>query len=212
MKKFLLISLCLMATTAFSAPRFGVKGGAMFGNVDEDVLVHPIASETTNRTGLVAGVWGEIPLVVLEGFAIRGDVLYAQKGAEYQLRGFSNEVFDVTVIADELTFTPFAVYYFPIPAVRPFLEIGPEVGITVKDGVRADGDSFDSGGAWKDTNFSLNVGGGVDFQLGKRSITLEVKYNRGLTNMGGWVENAPGYPAPDVKTNGIQLLAGIQLI
>lgn len=207
MKRFLLISLCLMATTAFSAPRFGVKGGVMFGNVDEDFLVHPTASETTNRTGLVAGVWGEIPLVVLEGFAIRGDVLYTQKGAEYRL--FDN--YDVTIIADELTFTPFAVYYFPIPAVRPFVEIGPEVGITVRDGVKIDGDHYGSYGAWKDTNFSLNVGGGVEFQLGSRAIMLEVKYNRGLTNMGGWTENAPGYPAPDVKTNGIQVLAGIQL-
>jgi len=206
MKKFLLISLCLMATTVFSAPRLGVKGGVMFGNVDEDFLVHPTASETTNRTGLVAGVWGEIPLVVLEGFAIRGDVLYAQKGAKYEIFNI-----DVTVIADELTFTPFAVYYLPLPAVRPFIEVGPEIGITVSDGVKADGDSFDSGGAWKDTNFSLNIGGGVDFQLGSRAISLEVKYNRGLTNMGGWTQNAPGYPAPDVKTNGVQLLVGIQL-
>ncbi len=206
MKNFLLISLCLMATTAFSAPRFGVKGGVMFGNVDEDFLVHPTASETTNRTGLVAGVWGESPLIVLEGFAIRGDVLYTQKGAMYEIFNI-----DVTVVADELTFTPFAVYYLPLPAVRPFIEVGPEIGITVSDGVKADGDSFDSGGAWKDTNFSLNIGGGVDFQLGSRAIMLEVKYNRGLTNMGGWAENAPGYPAPDVKTNGVQLLVGIQL-
>ncbi len=207
MPKFFLISLCLMATTAFSAPRFGVKGGAMFGNVDEDVLVHPTASETTNRTGLVAGAWGEIPLVVLEGFAIRGDVLYAQKGAEYQILEHS----DFTVIADELTFTPFAVYYFPIPVVRPFLEIGPEVGITVRDGVRVDDRHYDSSGNWKDTNFSLNVGGGVEFLLGSRAISLEVKYNHGLINMGGWTDSVSGYPAPDVKTNGIQLLAGIQL-
>ena len=195
-----------MATTAFSSPRLGVKGGVMFGNVDEDFLVHPTASETTNRTGLVAGVWGESPLIVLEGFAIRGDVLYTQKGAMYEIFNI-----DVTVVADELTFTPFAVYYLPLPAVRPFIEVGPEIGITVSDVVKADGDSFDSGGAWKDTNFSLNIGGGVDFQLGSRAIMLEVKYNRGLTNMGGWAENAPGYPAPDVKTHGVQLLAGIQL-
>ncbi|NUO20395.1 PorT family protein [bacterium] len=206
MRKLLLISLCLMATTAFSAPRFGVKGGAMLGNVDEDFLVHPTASETTNRTGLVVGVWGETPLVVLEGFAIRGDVLYAQKGAKYEI--FS---YDVTVIADELTVTPFLVYYFPTKVIRPFLEAGPELGLTLADGVKVGGDKFDSGGAWKDTNFSLNIGGGVEFSLGSRAIALELKYNRGLTNMGGWAESAPGYPAPNVKTHGIQLLAGIQL-
>jgi len=201
-----LLLVCLLTTTAFAAPRFGVKGGVMFGNVEEDVLVHPIASETTTRTGLVAGVWGEFPLVILEGFAIRGDVLYAQKGAEYEI---FNE--DVSIIADELTFTPFAVYYLPIPAVRPFLEIGPEVGITVKDGVAIDDEHWDSNGTWEDMNFSLNIGGGLDFQLGRRAITLELKYNRGLTNMGGWAEGVPGYPAPEAKTHGVQLLIGIQL-
>ena len=54
-------------------------------------------------------------------------------------------------------------------------------------------------------------GGGVDFQLGSRAIMLEVKYNRGLTNMCGWWPSTPEYHLPDVKTQDVQLLAGIQL-
>ncbi|MCB9357534.1 MAG: PorT family protein [Calditrichaeota bacterium] len=205
--KYLLFALgaLLLVSSSFAAPRFGVKGGLMFGNIDEDIPNQAYTFDTKNRTGMVAGIWGELPLMILDGLAVRGDVLYAQKGAKYEI--FNQDVKD---IADELTFTPFAVYYLPLPAVRPFFEIGPEVGLTVSDGVRVDDENFNSNGNWKDVNFSLNIGGGVDVQLGKRAVTLEVKFNRGLTNMGNWDSNAIG--GEEAKTYGVQLLVGVQLI
>ncbi|MCB1060127.1 MAG: outer membrane beta-barrel protein [Calditrichaeota bacterium] len=209
MKRLFMI-LCLLfisVTTLYAAaPRLGVKGGLMFGNVDEEIPDQVIHFTTKNRTGLVLGAWGEIPLVVQENFAVRGDLLYTQKGATYEIFGG-----DITVIADEMTIAPFLVYYLPVKVVRPFLEIGPELGLTVSDGTKVDGDSFNSNGNWKDANFSLNVGGGVEFGLGGKAIALELKYNLGLTDMGGWGEDAPGAGKTTAKTYGVQVLASVAL-
>jgi hypothetical protein len=207
-KLFVILLLMLVSVTASyaAAPRVGLKGGLMFGNVNEDIPNQTISFDTKNRTGIVLGAWGEIPLVVLENFAVRGDLLYAQKGATYEIFGD-----DVTVIADEMTISPFLVYYFPTKVVRPFLEIGPELGLTVKDGSKVDDDTFDSNGSWKDANFSLNVGGGVEFGLAGKAVALEAKYNLGLTDMGGWAEDAPNAGNTTAKTYGVQVLASVAL-
>lgn len=194
----------VFAVSAIAGPRLGIKGGVNLGNVNEDIPNQTITFETDTRTGLIAGIWGEVPLIVLDGLAVRTDILYTQKGAEYDI---FNE--HVVVKADELTLNPFLVYYFPTGAARPFIEAGPELGLNVSDGVKVDDDSFDSEGNWKDTNFSLNLGGGIDFKFGGTSLMLEARYNYGMVNMGSWDSNAQG--GEEVKTYGIQLLAGITL-
>ncbi len=209
MKKVLLISLCLMAALllneqALSAPRFGIKAGLNIANIDKDIPDQSVNFDPKAHTGIILGAWGEIPLAALENFAVRADVLYAQKGAQYDILSSH-----VKVIADELNVSPFLVYYFPIKVVRPFVEAGPELGLTVADGYKVDGDKFDSGGKWKNSNFSINLGAGAEFSLGSKAIFVEGRFNRGLTNMGSWDANATGNEK--AKTYGIQLLAGIQL-
>ncbi|MBK6764737.1 MAG: PorT family protein [bacterium] len=155
------------------------------GNINEDIPNQSINFDTETRTGLIAGIWGEIPLIVLDGFAVRADILYTQKGAEYDI--FNERV---VVKADELTLTPFLVYYFPTGAARPFIEAGPELGLNVSDGKRRRIVQFN--GNWKDTNFPLNLGGGIDFKFGGTSLMLEARYNYGMVNMGSWDSNALG--------------------
>lgn len=205
MKHTLLFALVLVfAVSAIAGPRLGIKGGINLGNVNVDIPNQTTTFVTDTRTGLIAGIWGEAPLIVLDGFAVRADILYTQKGAEYDI--FNKHV---VVKADELTLTPFLVYYFPSGAARPFLEAGPELGLNVADGAEVDDDSFNSNGNWNDTNFSLNLGSGMDFKFGGTSLMIEARYNYGMVNMGSWDSNALG--GEKAKTYGIQLLAGIEL-
>lgn len=205
MKNLSILLICgLLASTAFSAPRFGIKGGLMFANVDKDIPDQSVNFDPEMRTGVIVGAWGELPLVALEDFAVRADFLYTQKGAQY-------DIFDkqIKIIADEIVVSPFLVYYFPTKVVRPFLEAGPELGLTVADGYKIDDEKFESGGNWNSSNFSLNLGAGVEFALGGNALFVEGRFNRGLTNMGNWDTNAEG--DLKAKTHGVQLLAGIQL-
>ncbi|MBK6765408.1 MAG: PorT family protein [bacterium] len=204
MKKIIVILACLATSVAVSAPRIGIKAGLNFANVDKDIPDQSVNFDPEMHTGIIVGAWGELPLGALENFAVRADFLYTQKGAQYDI--FNKQV---KIIADEIVVSPFLIYYFPTKVVRPFLEAGPELGLTVADGYKIDDEKFESGGNWKSSNFSLNLGAGVEFSLGGNALFVEGRFNRGLTNMGNWDANAEG--DLKAKTYGVQMLAGIQL-
>jgi hypothetical protein len=77
--------------------------------------------------------------------------------------------------------------------------------------MKDDNQSWDSHGAWKDNNLSLNVGAGVLLPLMASDLSVTVRYNLGLKNMGGLAAPVSGGDITS-KTNGIQLLLGYNFL
>jgi hypothetical protein len=203
MKKVLLLAiLCgfIFTTSSFALVRLGVKGGVNFANVNADFPAQVVKPDFKTRTGFLAGVSAEVD-IPMTNFGIRGDLLYTQKGTKYTVM---NE--DVKINEDEMVLAPFVVFYLPLPKIKPFIQAGPELGINVRDNVKVGNESTDSGGHWKTTNAGLNVGAGVLLPLGVNELSVDMRYNLGLSNMGTWATGNGG----DIKTktNGVQLLVG----
>lgn len=202
-----LLSLLLCSTFALSGPSFGIKAGinASYVSVETPVIVEDMSYQ--NRTGVIAGVFGELPLRVISNLSLRGDLLYVQKGTQYYFLGDNFEVAE-----DEITFAPYLVYNLnTLPSIQPFIEVGPELGINIQDKITAnDSYSHDSNGSWKSANISLNIGGGLVAPIGNKSLTIEGRYNAGLTDMGTWI---PDYlEGTRTWTKGIQVLIGYSFI
>jgi len=82
---------------------------------------------------------------------------------------------------------------FDSPVVKPFLLAGPAIGFKVE------------GAATKTFDFSLDAGGGVEFDVAPTiGLLVEARYSFGLVNV-----NALG--GSTVKTRGIYILAGVHV-
>jgi hypothetical protein len=205
----LFVLLALASSTSHAILRLGVKGGVNLANVDADIPNQVFTFDTKIKPGIMAGAFAEVPLMLSGGMAVRGELLYVQKGTKYKISYIMSNA-DINVSEDELVLAPFLVWYFPVPKVSPFIEIGPEFGMNVRDRITADGGpAFDSNGNWNSTNMSLNFGGGVRFSVGTRNAHADIRYNLGLTDMGSWDPNSIG--DVNTKTNGIQISAGVDL-
>jgi hypothetical protein len=199
-----LLLVCLFACShsSFALLRLGLKGGVNLANVSMDIPNQTIPTEDVVKPGFIIGAAAEVPVSPLGDWAVRAELLYAQKGTQHKIMGQK-----IQVSLDELVFCPFAVYRFPLPAVKPFLEAGPEFGWNVVDKMKDDHGSWDSQGAWKDNNLSLNVGAGVLLPLLASDLSVTLRYNLGLKNMGALASSATSSDITS-KTNGIQLLLG----
>jgi hypothetical protein len=185
----LCISL-IVCSPSFALLKMGIKGGVNLA----DVTVSNSNVSYKMKPGFVGGLSAEIPVSAGGGLAVRGELLYVQKGAKFTLVNESGKL-----STDELVVAPFLVYHFAIPV---FLEAGPEFGFNTRAEEQYGGPTYNIGPQWKKQNVSLNVGAGIEFPLGRNELSLDARYNLGLVDMsvgGGDVKT---------KTNGIQVLLG----
>jgi hypothetical protein len=202
----LFVVTLFFSVSAFAGPNFGIKGGANFANVRVDVPVDVESISYTDRTGIIAGVFGELLVPVVSNLSLRGDLLYVQKGTKYNFLDS-----DVTVSEDEITFAPYLAYSLTsITRIQPFIEVGPELGVNVRDRTTVNGHAHGSGGAWNAMNLSINFGAGLLIPIHNHSLTIDGRYNSGLTDMGTWIPNY--IDGTRTWTNGFQVLIGYSLL
>ena len=206
--KNLLIVICILAFSAlsFGKPAFGIRGGLNFANASHD----PEGDyESSTKVGLLIGGNVEFSLSPANTTTLRFEWLYAQKGWKEEgtlhVSGFGDVDYEGTSTVDEFVLAPFIVQRFPAEGVTPFIQFGPELGLNLTAEAEADavGMTFTEDiPDWSDMNFSINFGGGLAFPTGKGEFIIDVRYNYGLLNM------YTGDADYDVKTNGIQFMAG----
>jgi len=90
--------------------------------------------------------------------------------------------------------------------IKPFLAVGPGLGILLSS-KQTDGEEVDVKDYTKSTNFGIIAGAGVAYQMEGGSLSLEARYEIGLSTI---AKNAEGDDAAtaDIKTSDISILVG----
>ena len=183
MKKVAIVLVLLFATSVFAQGlAFGVKGGINYATLSGDDV-----GDVEWKLGLVAGAVAAFD--VMDMLVIQGEVLYSMKGADSADASLGLTYIEIPVLLK---------YNVPMAGmVSPNLFIGPSLGILLS----ADADGEDVKEFFKGTDFGVVIGAGVDFDLGTGKVTLDARYNLGLTSLDD-TDDA------DVKNSGISVMVG----
>jgi hypothetical protein len=167
MKK-LLFTLCLLLTVgvvanqAIAQTGFGIRGGVNFANLNDT------DANTDTRTGLMAGLYFNFP-ITNSPVSIQPEVLYTQKGYEIGDDPIKLDYIEVPVLAK--------FDFITDGSITPNVYFGPAIGFNVSAKDEAGLIQGDIENSVKDTEFSVVVGGGLDFGR----LDLGVRYGAGLT-------------------------------
>ena len=201
----------LASTASAQKNRIGILGGLNFANLDVD------SGKTSNRNAY--GFGGFLELGLGEKLALCLQPMFLQKGAKIVMEegaeGLSGE---------------FQMSYIEIPVLLklplgsggavPYLLAGPTVGFVTSSKVLVKVLEISVDADFKDATKSLDVGavfgGGIQLPMGQNRIFVEAKYSLGLADIAQAGEiNALGMtgsiPDTEVKTKGIQIMAGISM-
>lgn len=189
------ILLLIWHSNSYAFLRLGVKAGVNFANVStsQDSVSYKM---TPGYTAGVSAAFGLGPSI-----GLRGELLYVQRDVKFTAIGQ-----DGKLKLSEWVFAPFLEFRFPTPGgVVPFLQAGPEFGLSDIAKQSYGGQEMSIKDAWKKNNFSVNLGGGIMIPIGNNDLTLDARYNLGLADMtvkGGG----------KTRTNGIQLFLGYNFL
>jgi len=202
----LLLSLSNISFSQDSPMKFGVRGGLNLANTNEGT---PEGVDKKMRTTF--GVGGVLEYCVSPMFAIQVNALYNMKGVKFKgtesVMGQSYE-FEGAGKYTYLSIPIFAKVPFGQGTTRPYIILGPEIGILLSakawakvSGVSADTDVKEH---MKSFEFALNFGAGIGFPIGSMSAFVEGRYGLGLTNT--WKESEDS-----IKNSVIYINLGILL-
>jgi len=196
MKK-LLFSLCLLLTIGLFAQQaqaqtrsgFGVRGGVNFSTLND------VNESPDSRTGIMLGVYANY-LIADSPVSIQPEVLYTQKGFESGNTTVQLDYIEIPVLAKFAFITD--------GSLTPYVYAGPSVGFNINaerdgddDGILGGGPDTDIDDQINSTEFSVVVGGGLDFGR----IDLGVRYGAGLTEV---------FDGPSSAKNGVfSITAGL---
>ena len=180
--------------------KIGGSLASMHGDTIKD-LEEYYGVDTKSKLGLCAG--GFITFTIAGMFAIQPEVLFTMKGTKGELSGLEYKIslsyLEIPVLAKLLITTP--------GMIKPCLFAGPSLAIKLsgKEKVTYDGTTYYEGDleGYKDIDFGLIIGAGIDFGLGAAGgkITVDLRYNLGFTNISDWA-------GEDVKNGAFSLMAG----
>lgn len=171
----------------------GVKGGFVAAEVTGD-----FEDDFSSRTGF--GFGGFLQVMVAPNFSIQPEALYLAKGASEN---------DMEVQLNYLQIPVLVQYHLPTPAVSPRLFVGPslafEVACDFDDGAFS-ASCEDEGIDTKSADFGLVFGAGVDIPAGGVVVTLDGRYDMGVTNIG---EEADALGDIEIKNRAWEFFAGV---
>lgn len=189
MKRLVCSALLLVLLAAPQAQaqdiELGVKGGLNIADVSTDVPEFE-ALGTSSRTGFVGGGFATFGLG--ETFAIQPEILYSQKGFKAEETGIEAE-FKTTYIEIPVLLKA----RFPMETVRPGVYAGGVVSFesscklglsegSVSADFDCDSDEADVGER-KTTEVGAVFGANLDLFVGPVILTLDGRYQLGLTNL-----------------------------
>ena len=181
----------------------GVLGGLNIANLKLD-QGDMEGAEFSTRT--VFGFGCVLDYDLSQNIALRLEPMYLQKGADIEWEGYEGEfIIKLSCLEVPLMFK----YSLSSDNINPYFMAGPSIGFNLSAKTEASSigvsEETDIKDETQSIDFSLDFGAGVSAPMGNNSIFLEARYALGLTN----IIDDPASPDDDVKTNGIQFLAGI---
>ena len=186
--------------------QIGFIGGVNIANLEEE------DSDFSSLTGFGFGAVLDFPLG--DKFSLCLQPMYLQKGA-------SQEEDDVTVEM-KMAYIEIPIlfkFYLGSGDTKPYLMAGPTLGINMSADMEMSGGGMsveiDVSNVTETLDYGLAFGGGVSFPVGTNSLLfIEAKYCLGLADISkeGEIEFAgmtQTVPDAEVKTSGIQIMAGM---
>jgi hypothetical protein len=211
--KRIVICVFFLSILSFSMLLSQFKVG-FYGGMNLSNVVFEPKTESMNlssRTGFIFGGISEISLT--KNLYLMPGINYIQKGFKYEYTNTTNEKYTVTAKHDYISIPVSIKYDFmPKSEVRPFLTLTPDIGFKLSYATEINGEEEDldpDGTNFETTNFSLNFGGGLDFEIDpKQDWFILVQYSLGLTDLS---KNHGGETIHQTnKLNGIQISIGIK--
>lgn len=204
----LCLSLVLFAAGSLSAGvlDFGIKGGVNFANIHgEDV-----GDEGDWKNGFAGGIfldWGITPL-----FAIQTELLYVQDGSKEKFLES-----DWHLKFNYLQVPVLAMIDLPVGGpLIPVLYAGPYISFLLDSKLTVEVDGNSATVSLKDYTKSYDTGfvfgAALDFGLGPVKMTIEGRYNLGLTEIddgiGGGIFNIEDAEKTDMKNESWMIMLG----
>ncbi len=189
MKRVLLTTTILLLVLAFAAfaaepaPEagkglvgYGLKAGLQLANLSGSGADSLFDISVTKKMKIGFGGGAFLTYGFSPMFAIQPEILYVMKGAKFEAGGETAKV-----KADYLQ-VPVLLKLSPQTQgkIKPYFFAGPFVGILMSAKV-SDGTSEDIKDNLKSTEFGASFGAGVAFPMTKGAITLDGRYDLGLS-------------------------------
>jgi hypothetical protein len=193
------------AAVSAQSNQIGFIAGVNIANLDEK------DTDFKSLTGFSAG--GVLDFALGGDFSLYLEPMYLQKGASEEDEGVTLDI--------KLAYIEIPVLFkiqFGTGSTKPYLMAGPTIGMNLSADLE-----LGAGGMSLEVDFSeliesidygLVFGGGISFVVGENLLFIEAKYSLGLADItkSGEIEiegMTLEIPETDVKTNGIQIMAGM---
>jgi hypothetical protein len=177
------IAVVMTAATVAAAPvNYGLKGGINIGTLNGDD-----AAGLDARVALSGGLYATV--AVSPVLVIQPELLFTQKGAEDDSLSSADQS-SLKIQLDYLEVPVLARFRVPLstPTVRPYVFAGPYAAFVLSaqfDGPlttdpAALAEKFDIANE-KSVDYGLVFGGGVDLAAGQGTVSIEARYELGLS-------------------------------
>jgi hypothetical protein len=195
----LVLFLVMTTTPSVAGVKFGVKGGLTLANI-KSVPETFEGYKWENKMGLVGGVFAELGLA--KGFSLQPEVLYVQKGAKFSFS--EGEITGTAKFNVDYVEIPLLLKYNLISSglTIPSVYAGPYFGFNTRARLVFEMEGYPSEylelkDEIKNTEFGLALGLGVAQKMGLMKLTLDARYDLGLTNI---AEEAEGPESIKTRT------------
>ncbi len=215
-----ILVFALVASSAASSFAGEISFGAKAGLLTSNVTGTPEGWEDSQsyRTTFAGGV--VLNYAFNEAFSLEPELLYFSKGFVGNLyEGFVDV--DVTAVFDYMELPVLAKYTFlPGRKFRPCVFAGPSFAYSIASELEIDvgvfSGSADISSLTHTTDFGAILGAGFGYETGQGTLTFEVRYQRGFTNVvstGDFLINGSTrtITVDDFKNYGFAFLVGYRL-
>ncbi len=164
---------------AADSATWGVRLGTAFSSPEYEMTGERFEFDSHFATGLSVGLTVEFPLAAF--ITGRGEVVYTEKAGRCDVtdsEGLGTRELESNI--GFLSLSPQVKLAIPTMRAGPYLLVGPRMDIRITDDVEwlslTDGDL-------EPVVWSLTVGLGRQFELGKTAVVLEIVYQHDLTDI-----------------------------
>jgi hypothetical protein len=227
-KKLLVLFLTLILTllgmnvsfSQLNKMEYGIRAGLNLANSNSktDSLSEEFGGDINRKIFPRLGIGGFIEYPVSNMLSIQLNVLYNQKGEKFEgtavVPGVGIIDVKITNKFDYLSIPLFAKLNFLESEASPYLILGPELSFLLSAKQKSEADIMvvgldtvlidqDIKDYLKSTEFSLNIGAGIEFPISTFTAFVEGRYGLGVTKV-----NKEG--SEDIKTNVIYINIGLK--
>ena len=169
------------ARSSFSY-HYGLKGGMNISNLRADPQE---LEESGSLRGYAFGIWWGVPISALSPrLMVQTEALFSMKGDSESTSGYTASThlsyFEIPILAK--------FDLFPDAPVLPSVFVGPSLGFNLSGKSSLEGEDGEVEVDVKDQvgtfDLGLVFGGGLDFRAGGRTFGVDVRYNKGMSDIG----------------------------